>query len=232
MGLFRRTSRKMGRVAKNVAKNVILPQDASEKGRPDAKNANDSAAQQQHSDAEYEALKEKYDAVMRAKWEEYYRTSCDGECETCEYYDWCPDDFEDDSEEASEDTADDRERTGEEVFEEETSDDGDSEGQEAEPERELTDEERAAKEAAEAFYEAGCDGECEACEHYDWCPAEEEEEEDPDDKVLFKGVTQGDVKKAAKGGVELAREGAMAAKELKEAMDDILGGFDLKNLTK
>lgn len=230
MGLFRRTSRKMGRVAKNVAKNVILPQDASEKGQPDARNANDSAAQQ-HSDAEYEALKEKYDAVMRAKWEEYYKTSCDGECETCEYYDWCPDDFEDEAEEAAEDAADDREEMITEDSAEEDSVDEDSEEQETEPERELTDEERAAKEAAEAFYEAGCDGECEACEHYDWCPAEEEEE-DPDDKVLFKGVTQGDVKKAAKGGVELAREGAMAAKELKEAMDDILGGFDIKNLTK
>lgn len=220
----------MGRVAKNVAKNVILPQDASEKGQPDARNANDSAAQQ-HSDAEYEALKEKYDAVMRAKWEEYYKTSCDGECETCEYYDWCPDDFEDEAEEAAEDAADDREEMITEDSAEEDSVDEDSEEQETEPERELTDEERAAKEAAEAFYEAGCDGECEACEHYDWCPAEEEEE-DPDDKVLFKGVTQGDVKKAAKGGVELAREGAMAAKELKEAMDDILGGFDIKNLTK
>ena len=40
------------------------------------------------------------------------------------------------------------------------------------------------------------------------------------------------MKKAAKGSVERAREGAMAAKELKEAMDDILGGVDLKNLTK
>ena len=152
MGLFRRTSRKVGRVAKNVAKQVILPQDDSEKTQ--SSKAKDAAAQDapQHTDAEYEALKEKYDAVMRAKWEEYYKTSCDGECENCE--------------------------------------------------------------------------------HYDWCPAEVEGEENPDDKVLFKGITQGDVKKAAKGSVELAREGAMAAKELKEAMDDILGGFDLKNLTK
>ncbi len=223
MGLFRRTSRKVGRVAKNVAKNVILPQDDSDKKK--ASKAEDAAAQDapQHTDAEYEALKEKYDAVMRAKWEEYYKTSCDGECETCEYYDWCPDDFEDGL--VEEDEPEEEELQEEEGVEEEPE-------EEPEPERELTEEERAAKEAAEAYYEAGCDGECETCEHYDWCPAEEEGEENPDDKVLFKGITQGDVKNAAKGGVELARESAMAAKELKEAMDDILGGFDLKNLTK
>ena len=219
MGLFRRTSRKVGRVAKNVAKNVIMPQDDSDKKSSKAK---DSAATDapQHTDAEYEALKEKYDAVMRAKWEEYYKTSCDGECETCEYYDWCPDDFEDEAPEENAAEAETPEESSEAVEEE------------PEEEAELTEEERAAKEAAEAYYEAGCDGECENCEHYDWCPAEVEGEEDPDDKVLFKGITQGDVKKAAKGGVELARESAMAAKELKEAMDDILGGFDLKNLTK
>ncbi len=225
MGLFRRTSRKVGRVAKNVAKQVILPQDDSEKTQ--SSKAKDAAAQDapQHTDAEYEALKEKYDAVMRAKWEEYYKTSCDGECETCEYYDWCPDDFVD--EEADE--AVEEEPESEEAAEEAAAEEPE---EESEPERELTEEELAAKEAAEAYYEAGCDGECENCEHYDWCPAEVEGEENPDDKVLFKGITQGDVKKAAKGSVELAREGAMAAKELKEAMDDILGGFDLKNLTK
>ncbi|WP_294440501.1 hypothetical protein [uncultured Slackia sp.] len=224
MGLFRRTSRKVGRVAKNVAKNVIMPQDDSDKVK--SSKAKDAAAQDapQHTDAEYDALKEKYDAVMRAKWEEYYKTSCNGECETCEYYDWCPDDFEDEAAEEAEEPA------AEEVAEE-GAEEAESE-EEPEPERELTEEERAAKEAAEAYYEAGCDGECENCEHYDWCPAEEEGEENPDDKVLFKGITQGDVKNAAKGGVELARESAMAAKELKEAMDDILGGFDLKNLTK
>ena len=67
------------------------------------------------------------------------------------------------------------------------------------------DEERAAKAAAEAYYEEdGCDGDCDNCEHYDWCPAEEEDE---DNKVLFKGVTQGrDVKNGRQGGVEFARE--------------------------
>lgn len=238
MGLFRRTSRKMGRVAKNVAKNVILPQDDAEKDRSSAsRNAAQSASQ--HTDAEYDALKEKYDIVMRAKWEEYYKTSCDGACETCEYYEWCPDDFEEEELEgcAEQDSDDVEEQTANDGGLDDADDgegldgegvDGGDQGQE----RELTEDERAAKEAAEAFYEAGCDGACETCEHYEWCPAEEEEEENPDDKELFKGVTQGDVKKAAKGGVELAREGAMAAKELKEAMDDILGGFDLKNLTK
>ena len=87
----------------------------------------------------------------------------------------------------------------------------------------------AAKAAAEAYYEDGCDGDCDNCEHYDWCPAEEEDE---DDKVLFKGVTQGDVKNAAKGGVELARETALAARDLKEALDDITGGMNLKELLK
>ena len=85
------------------------------------------------------------------------------------------------------------------------------------------------KAAAEAYYEDGCDGDCDNCEHYDWCPAEEEDE---DDKVLFKGVTQGDVKNAAKGGVELARETALAARDLKEALDDITGGMNLKELLK
>ncbi len=227
MGLFRRTSRKVGRVAKNVAKNVILPPDDSDKAK-----AGEAAEQgsSQHSDAEYEELKEKYDALMRAKWEEYYKTSCDGECETCEYYDWCPDDFDDDEAQAVE-----GDEAGQPAAEAEDGADEETEGESAEeqePERELTEEERAEKEAAEAYYEAGCDGECETCEHYDWCPAEVEGEENPDDKVLFKGITQGDVKKVAKDSVELAREGAMAAKELKEAMDDILGGFDLKSLTK
>ena len=236
MSLFRGAGRKAGRVAKNIAKNMIMPQDDAADSKKKASKA-EAAAAPQHTDEEYEALKEKYEAVMRSKWEEYYKSSCDGECETCEYYDWCPDDFVD------EDLVDEGAQDKEAPFADDDTQDAEHLGQESEEdsakdleeelpedEVELTEEDLAAKEAAETYYEAGCDGECESCEHYDWCPAELEE--DPDDKVLFKGLTQGDVKNVAKEGVNLAREGALAAKELKEAMDDIFGGFDFKNLTK
>ena len=46
------------------------------------------------------------------------------------------------------------------------------------------------------------------------------------------GMTQGEMKSMAKGSVELAREGALAAKELKEAMDDIMGGLDIDRYLK
>lgn len=226
MGIFRKATRLGGRVAKNAAKQIIMPED--EKSKKD-KNAKEEPATPQHSDAEYDELQEKYNALMTEKWKEYYKTSCDGECETCEYYDWCPDDFdgvfEDDeapAEEAVEVDATDAtiEAGDADEPEESETDDGDAD---------LTDEERAAKAAAEAYYEDGCDGDCDNCEHYDWCPAEEENE---DDKVLFKGVTQGDVKDMAKGGVELARETALAARDLKEALDDITGGLNMKDLLK
>ena len=189
MGIFRKATRLGGRVAKNAARQIVMPEDEKSKKDKDGKAAEPAAPQ--HSDAEYDELQEKYNALMTEKWKEYYKTSCDGECETCEYYDWCPDDFDG-------------------VFEDEAPADD-------------------AKAAAEAYYEDGCDGDCDNCEHYDWCPAEEEDE---DDKVLFKGVTQGDVKNAAKGGVELARETALAARDLKEALDDITGGMNLKELLK
>ena len=177
---------------------------------------------------------------MTEKWKAYYKQSCDGECETCEYYDWCPDDFDGtfEDEEPAEQPApaasaksEASKKAGLEENGPESEDveaDG-AEEDEDEEELELTDEEREAKAAAEAYYEDGCDGECDNCEHYDWCPAEEENE---DDKVLFKGVTQGDVKNAAKGGVELARETAAAARDLKDALDDITGGLNLKELLK
>ena len=147
MGIFRKATRLGGRVAKNAARQIVMPEDEKSKKGKDGKAAEPAAPQ--HSDAEYDELQEKYNALMTEKWKEYYKTSCDGECETCEYYDWCP-----------------------------------------------------------------------------------AEEEDEDDKVLFKGVTQGDVKNAAKGGVELARETALAARDLKEALDDITGGMNLKELLK
>ena len=237
MGIFRKATRLGGRVAKNAARQIVMPEDEKSKKDKDDKAAEPAAPQ--HSDAEYDELQEKYNALMTEKWKEYYKTSCDGECETCEYYDWCPDDFDGVFEDEA--PADDAKAApaaaaaavesadADEAAETEEADEAAEVEAEEENDVELTDEERAAKAAAEAYYEDGCDGDCDNCEHYDWCPAEEEDE---DDKVLFKGVTQGDVKNAAKGGVELARETALAARDLKEALDDITGGMNLKELLK
>lgn len=237
MGIFRKATRLGGRVAKNAARQIVMPEDEKSKKGKDDKSAEPAAPQ--HSDAEYDELQEKYNALMTEKWKEYYKTSCDGECETCEYYDWCPDDFDgvfedeapvDDAKAAPAAAAAAVEGAEADEAAETAEADGAAEVEaEEENDVELTDEERAAKAAAEAYYEDGCDGDCDNCEHYDWCPAEEEDE---DDKVLFKGVTQGDVKNAAKGGVELARETALAARDLKEALDDITGGMNLKELLK
>lgn len=238
MGIFRKATRLGGRVAKNAARQIVMPEDEKSKKGKDDKSAEPAAPQ--HSDAEYDELQEKYNALMTEKWKEYYKTSCDGECETCEYYDWCPDDFdgvfEDEApaEDVRAESAAAAEKAAESTPADEAPETVEADGAaevEVEEENgvELTDEERAAKAAAEAYYEDGCDGDCDNCEHYDWCPAEEEDE---DDKVLFKGVTQGDVKNAAKGGVELARETALAARDLKEALDDITGGMNLKELLK
>lgn len=220
MGLFRKATRTAGRVAKNVAKEAVFGDLENESGSKKGRRKGGVAkARERREYEEYQRLKEKFepkdDVAMQAEWRKYYDEQCEGECETCPYYDWCPDDFEDEEEAVEEQT--------EEEPEELTS-------QEEEPEEELTEEEKAAKEAAEAYYEAGCDGECETCEHYDWCPAEEEG--DPDDKVVVMGMTQGEMKSMAKGSVELAREGALAAKELKEAMDDIMGGLDINRYLK
>lgn len=240
MGIFRKATRLGSRVAKNAARQIVMPEDEKSKKSKGDKSAEPAAPQ--HSDAEYDELQEKYNALMTEKWKEYYKTSCDGECETCEYYDWCPDDFDGvfEDEAPAEDAKAAPAAAAENAAESEAADeaaetaeaDGAAEDEvevEEENDVELTDEERAAKAAAEAYYEDGCDGDCDNCEHYDWCPAEEEDE---DDKVLFKGVTQGDVKNAAKGGVELARETALAARDLKEALDDITGGMNLKELLK
>lgn len=240
MGIFRKATRLGSRVAKNAARQIIAPED--EKSKKDKGDKSAEPAAPQHSDAEYDELQEKYNALMTEKWKEYYKTSCDGECETCEYYDWCPDDFDgvfEDEVPAEDAKAESAAAEGEgavapDVDEGAEADEADEAVEvevEEENDVELTDEERAAKAAAEAYYEDGCDGDCDNCEHYDWCPAEEEDE-DEDDKVLFKGVTQGDVKNAAKGGVELARETALAARDLKEALDDITGGMNLKELLK
>lgn len=232
MGIFRKATRLGGRVAKNAARQIVMPEDEKSKKGKDDKSAEPAAPQ--HSDAEYDELQEKYNALMTEKWKEYYKTSCDGECETCEYYDWCPDDFDGvfEDETSAEDAKAESAAAEGEATEGAVAEEADEAAEvevEDEDDVELTDEERAAKAAAEAYYEDGCDGDCDNCEHYDLCPAEEEDE---DDKVLFKGVTQGDVKNAAKGGVELARETALAARDLKEALDDITGGMNLKELLK
>ncbi|MDO4442614.1 MAG: hypothetical protein Q4B69_01910 [Slackia sp.] len=231
MGLFRKATRTAGRVAKNVAKEAVFGDldldDGKDSKKRHSRKGGAKAARERREYEEYQRLKEKFepkdDATMRAEWERYYEESCEGDCETCPYYDWCPDEPEEEEiEEAPADEIADESCASDEAE--------DAAIDESEPEVELTEEEKAAKAAAEAFYEAGCDGVCETCEHYDWCPAEEEG--DPDDKVVMMGMTQGEMKDMAKGSVQLAREGAMAAKELKEAMDDIMGGLDLKRYLK
>ena len=181
MGIFRKATRLGGRVAKNAARQIIAPED--EKSKKDKGDKSAEPAAPQHSDAEYNELQEKYNALMTEKWKEYYKTSCDGECETCEYYDWCPDDFDgvfEDEAPAEDAKAESAAAKGEEavapdVDEGAEADEADEAVEvevEEENDVELTDEERAAKAAAEAYYEDGCDGDCDNCEHYDWCPAE------------------------------------------------------------
>ena len=92
MGIFRKATRLGSRVAKNAARQIVMPEDEKSKKSKGDKSAESAAPQ--HSDAEYDELQEKYNALMTEKWKEYYKTNCDGECETCEYYDWCPDDFD------------------------------------------------------------------------------------------------------------------------------------------
>lgn len=157
---------------------------------------------------------------LQAGFDEYYATSCDGECETCEYYDVCPDEPEQGEGEQAE--------AGNDPWTDEQAADGsDAEGDD----EKLSPEEYAKFEAAELYYQNECDGECDTCEHYDYCPADDAPI-DPDEKVIFKDVTQGDIKKAAKNSVDLARETSAAAKELKEAVDDIVTGLNLKEILR
>ena len=79
------------------------------------------------------------------------------------------------------------------------------------------------------MYAAGCDGDCDTCAYYDYCPAEEE---DPDTEELAFGVTQGDVKSFAKGGMDLARETAATMKDLKEASDEFRDLVDVRQWFK
>ena len=159
MGIFRKATRLGGRVAKNAARQIIAPED--EKSKKDKGDKSAEPAAPQHSDAEYDELQEKYNALMTEKWKEYYKTSCDGECETCEYYDWCPDDFDgvfEDEAPAEDAKAESAAAEGEgavapDVDEGAEADEADEAVEvevEEENDVELTDEERAAKAAAEA----------------------------------------------------------------------------------
>ncbi len=127
------------------------------------------------------------------------------------------DEYEDEEDEESEELEEELDEESEELEEEAF-------------EEELSEEEIAMFEAAEAYYEEGCDADCDNCEYYEYCPAEEEV--DPDSVEVIAGMTKGDIKATAQSGMYLAREGAMAAKELKEAMDDIMGVFDVKTWLK
>ena len=147
MGLFRKATRTAGRVAKNVAKEAVfgdLDLDDGKSSKKHGRRASAKKSKERREYEEYQRLKEKFepkdDATMRAEWERYYEEQCEGECETCPYYDWCPDDFEDEEEQVE----DQAEETSEDVEE-----------VEEEPERELTEEEKAAKAAAEAGEENG-----------------------------------------------------------------------------
>ena len=163
MGIFRKATRLGSRVAKNAARQIVMPEDEKSKKSKGDKSAESAAPQ--HSDAEYDELQEKYNALMTEKWKEYYKTSCDGECETCEYYDWCPDDFdgvfedeapaEDAKVESAAAEGEGAVAPGVDEGAEGAVADEDDEAVEVEVEEEndveLTDEERAAKAAAEAY---------------------------------------------------------------------------------
>ena len=191
--------------------------------------------------AEYKKLKAQAetDAEMRKKWKRYYDTECQGDCDACEYYDWCPEDYADEHEddEASSPAADAAAPAATAAAvapavaaaavdqpSQESSDHSAADEAEEEEVIELDEEEYAAYCAAVDYYEAGCDGECDSCPHYEWCPAEEEVDED--DKVIIAGITGSQIKGGAVKGMNLAKETAQTAREFKEAIDDITSVFD------
>ena len=113
-------------------------------------------------------------------------------------------------------------------------------------EYELTDEELAKEEAAkkkaqrnaqpqtdaDSFEDDEFEDDDEEFFEYEDGEAPAKKEVNPDDEEVILGMTKGDIKKTAQGSVYLAREGALAAQELKEAMDDIMGGLDVRNWIK
>lgn len=239
MSLFKRK-------AKSTARSVLSGMKSSNAA------SRASSAKGGGKDEELEALKaqleEEREKRLRAEWRIMYDAGCDGECEECAYYDVCDGDFVDEEESISEQPKTEKlevekPKAGTPQVEEsevataQQSEDGGASNVEdsaadavVDPEEEaLCEQERALYAEAAAYYAAGCDGDCDTCAYYDYCPAEEE---DPDTEELAFGVTQGDVKSFAKGGMDLARETAATMKDLKEASDEFRDLVDVRQWFK
>lgn len=234
------------RKAKSTARSVLSGMKSSNAA------SRASSAKGGGKDEELEALKaqleEEREKRLRAEWRIMYDAGCDGECEECAYYDVCDGDFVDEEESISEQPKTEKlevekPKAGTPQVEEsevataQQSEDGGASNVEdsaadavVDPEEEaLCEQERALYAEAAAYYAAGCDGDCDTCAYYDYCPAEEE---DPDTEELAFGVTQGDVKSFAKGGMDLARETAATMKDLKEASDEFRDLVDVRQWFK
>ena len=239
MSLFKRN-------AKSTARSVLSGMKSSNAA------SRASSAKGGGKDEELEALKaqleEEREKRLRAEWRIMYDAGCDGECEECAYYDVCDGDFVDEEEPEPEQLKTEKlevekPKAGKPQVEEsevataqQAEDEGASNVEDSaadavvDPEEEaLCEQERALYAEAAAYYAAGCDGDCDACAYYDYCPAEEE---DPDTEELAFGVTQGDVKSFAKGGMDLARETAATMKDLKEASDEFRDLVDVRQWFK
>lgn len=234
------------RKAKSTARSVLSGMKSSNAA------SRASSAKGGGKDEELEALKaqleEEREKRLRAEWRIMYDAGCDGECEECAYYDVCDGDFVDEAEPESEQPKTEKlevekPKAGTPQVEEsevataqQAEDEGASNVEDSaadavvDPEEEaLCEQERALYAEAAAYYAAGCDGDCDTCAYYDYCPAEEE---DPDTEELAFGVTQGDVKSFAKGGMDLARETAATMKDLKEASDEFRDLVDVRQWFK
>lgn len=234
MSLFKRK-------AKSTARSVLSGMKSSNAA------SRASSAKGGGKDEELEALKaqleEEREKRLRAEWRIMYDAGCDGECEECAYYDVCDGDFVDEEEPGPEQPKTEKPKAGKPQVEEsevataqQAEDEGASNVEDSaadavvDPEEEaLCEQERALYAEAAAYYAAGCDGDCDTCVYYDYCPAEEE---DPDTEELAFGVTQGDVKSFAKGGMDLARETAATMKDLKEASDEFRDLVDVRQWFK
>lgn len=239
MSLFKRK-------AKSTARSVLSGMKSSNAA------SRASSAKGGGKDEELEALKaqleEEREKRLRAEWRIMYDAGCDGECEECAYYDVCDGDFVDEEEPGPEQLKTEKPEvekpkagkpqveepevaTAQQAEDESASNVEDSAADSVvDPEEEaLCEQERALYAEAAAYYAAGCDGDCDTCAYYDYCPAEEE---DPDTEELAFGVTQGDVKSFAKGGMDLARETAATMKDLKEASDEFRDLVDVRQWFK
>lgn len=234
MSLFKRK-------AKSTARSVLSGMKSSNAA------SRASSAKGGGKDEELEALKaqleEEREKRLRAEWRIMYDAGCDGECEECAYYDVCDGDFVDEEEPEPEQLKIEKPNVGTPQVEEsevataQQAEDGGASNVEdsaadavVDPEEEaLCEQERVLYAEAAAYYAAGCDGDCDTCAYYDYCPAEEE---DPDTEELAFGVTQGDVKSFAKGGMDLARETAATMKDLKEASDEFRDLVDVRQWFK